>query len=45
MKHPVFRSAVFIAAAVWPLLWLYQAWTSALGPDPGKVLVERLAGR
>ncbi|ANF25478.1 MULTISPECIES: protein-methionine-sulfoxide reductase heme-binding subunit MsrQ [Pseudomonadaceae] len=42
MKHPVFRSAVFIAAAVWPLLWLYQAWTSALGPDPGKVLVERL---
>jgi sulfoxide reductase heme-binding subunit YedZ len=33
---------VFIAAAVWPLLWLYQAWADVLGPDPGKVLVDRL---
>ena len=29
-------------ACVWPLLWLYQAWIFALGPDPGKVLVDRL---
>ena len=27
---------------VWPLLWLYQAWEDVLGPDPGKVLVDRL---
>jgi sulfoxide reductase heme-binding subunit YedZ len=27
---------------VWPLLWLYQAWADVLGPDPGKVLVDRL---
>lgn len=31
-----------MAASFWPLLWLYQAWIFALGPDPGKVLVERL---
>jgi len=42
MRFVVWRSAVFIAAAVWPLLWLYEAWSSALGPDPGKVLVDRL---
>jgi sulfoxide reductase heme-binding subunit YedZ len=33
---------VFVVAVVWPLLWLYQAWTDVLGPDPGKVLVDRL---
>jgi sulfoxide reductase heme-binding subunit YedZ len=32
----------FVAALVWPLLWLYQAWADLLGPDPGKVLVDRL---
>ena len=42
MRYPLFRLGIFIAAAVWPLLWLYQAWIFALGPDPGKVLVDRL---
>ncbi|CAD5203483.1 protein-methionine-sulfoxide reductase heme-binding subunit MsrQ [Pseudomonas sp. FEN] len=42
MRYPFWRVGVFIAAAVWPLLWLYQAWSLALGPDPGKVLVDRL---
>ncbi|MDB5984811.1 MAG: hypothetical protein JWQ69_5826 [Pseudomonas sp.] len=42
MRYPFWRVAVFIAAAVWPLLWLYQAWADVLGPDPGKVLVDRL---
>lgn len=42
MRYPFWRIGVFIAAAVWPLLWLYQAGISALGPDPGKVLVDRL---
>lgn len=42
MRYPLWRSAVFICAMVCPLLWLYQAWQDALGPDPGKVLVDRL---
>ncbi|MDR6918587.1 sulfoxide reductase heme-binding subunit YedZ [Pseudomonas sp. 3296] len=42
MRFPVWRIGVFIGAAVWPLLWLYQAWADVLGPDPGKVLVDRL---
>ncbi|WP_028237908.1 protein-methionine-sulfoxide reductase heme-binding subunit MsrQ [Stutzerimonas azotifigens] len=42
MKHPVWRGAVFLAALAVPLYWLYQAWIFALGPDPGKVLVDRL---
>ena len=42
MRFPLWRIGVFIASAAWPLLWLYEAWRSALGPDPGKVLVDRL---
>jgi sulfoxide reductase heme-binding subunit YedZ len=42
MRYPFWRIGVFIVAAVWPLLWLYQAWEDVLGPDPGKVLVDRL---
>ncbi len=42
MRFPVWRVSVFIAAAVWPLLWLYEALMNSLGPDPGKVLVDRL---
>ncbi|KPA91502.1 MULTISPECIES: protein-methionine-sulfoxide reductase heme-binding subunit MsrQ [Pseudomonas] len=42
MRYPFWRLSVFVAAMVWPLLWLYQAWIFALGPDPGKVLVDRL---
>jgi sulfoxide reductase heme-binding subunit YedZ len=42
MRFSFWRIGVFIAAAVWPLLWLYQAWADVLGPDPGKVLVDRL---
>ncbi|MBD9607639.1 sulfoxide reductase heme-binding subunit YedZ [Pseudomonas sp. PvR086] len=42
MRYLFWRIGVFIAAAVWPLLWLYQAWADVLGPDPGKVLVDRL---
>ncbi|VVN47913.1 Sulfoxide reductase heme-binding subunit YedZ [Pseudomonas fluorescens] len=42
MRFPLWRIGVFIAAAVWPMLWLYQALEDLLGPDPGKVLVDRL---
>jgi sulfoxide reductase heme-binding subunit YedZ len=42
MRFPFWRIGVFLAAAVWPMLWLYQALEDLLGPDPGKVLVDRL---
>ncbi|EJM04938.1 putative membrane protein [Pseudomonas sp. GM102] len=42
MRYPFWRIGVFIAAAIWPLFWLCQAWGDVLGPDPGKVLVDRL---
>lgn len=42
MRYPWLRLCIFLLALVWPLLWLYQAWSFALGPDPGKVLVDRL---
>ena len=42
MRYLLWRIGVFVVVLVWPLLWLYQAWEGALGPDPGKVLVDRL---
>lgn len=42
MRYPLWRLAVFVAVCIAPILWLYQAWIFALGPDPGKVLVDRL---
>ncbi|MCF4998097.1 protein-methionine-sulfoxide reductase heme-binding subunit MsrQ [Pseudomonas syringae] len=42
MRYPLWRTGVFIAVMIWPLLWLYQAFEDLLGPDPGKVLVDRL---
>ena len=42
MRFTIWRLIVFIAAAMWPLYWLYEAWSFTLGPDPGKVLVDRL---
>ena len=42
MRYPLWRIGVFVVVLVWPLLWLYQAWEDVLGPDPGKVLVDRL---
>jgi len=42
MRFPVWRISVFITTAVWPLFWLYEALMNSLGPDPGKVLVDRL---
>lgn len=42
MRYMFWRLSVFVAACIAPVLWLYQAWIFALGPDPGKVLVDRL---
>lgn len=42
MRHSLWRLSVFVLLACIPAYWLYQAWIFALGPDPGKVLLERL---
>ena len=42
MRYPWWRLAVFATAASAPVYWLYQASAFALGPDPGKVLVDNL---
>lgn len=42
MRYRLWRIAVFIAAAVLPLYWLYCASAGLLSPDPGKVLVDNL---
>lgn len=42
MRYPWWRLSVFVAAASVPAYWLYQASAFALGPDPGKVLVDNL---
>lgn len=41
MRYRLWRVAVFCLAPILPLFWLYQANAFALGPDPGKVLVDR----
>ena len=40
MRYPFWRIGVFLAACVAPVWWVYQAWLFALGPDPGKALVD-----
>lgn len=42
MRYRLWRIAVFACVASVPLYWLYLAWQLALGPDPGKVLVDNL---
>jgi sulfoxide reductase heme-binding subunit YedZ len=42
MRFRLWRLFVFVLALIPVCLWLYQAWIFALGPDPGKVLVDRL---
>ena len=42
MRHPVLRFVLFICAASVPAYWLYLGVIDALGPDPGKVLVDNL---
>ena len=42
MRYPWWRLSIFLVAALVPLYWLFLAATAALGPDPGKVLVDNL---
>lgn len=42
MRYPWIRLGIFILGCLFPGWWLYEAATNLLGPDPGKVLVDRL---
>ncbi|OCT34431.1 protein-methionine-sulfoxide reductase heme-binding subunit MsrQ [Pseudomonas putida] len=42
MRYPWFRLAIFIVGCLFPAWWLYEAAMNLLGPDPGKILVDRL---
>ncbi|AYN95923.1 protein-methionine-sulfoxide reductase heme-binding subunit MsrQ [Pseudomonas sp. LTJR-52] len=42
MMLQVWRLVVFISAFSVLGVWLYEVWSSALGPDPGKVIIDRL---
>ena len=42
MRYPLFRLAIFILGVAFPAWWVYEAAANLLGPDPGKILVDRL---
>ena len=42
MRYPWWRLLLFCSIASVPCYWLYLAAVAALGPDPGKVLVDNL---
>lgn len=42
MRHAWLRVALFLSALGLPLYWLYLAWILALGPEPGKWLLDHL---
>ena len=42
MRYPWWRLLLFLTAASVPCYWLYLGAAAALGPDPGKVLVDNL---
>ncbi|MCQ4321389.1 protein-methionine-sulfoxide reductase heme-binding subunit MsrQ [Stutzerimonas stutzeri] len=42
MRYPWWRLLLFLIAASVPCYWLYLGIIAALGPDPGKVLVDSL---
>ncbi|HDS1735986.1 MULTISPECIES: protein-methionine-sulfoxide reductase heme-binding subunit MsrQ [Pseudomonas] len=42
MRYPWFRLVIFVLGCLFPGWWLYEAAMNLLGPDPGKILVDRL---
>ena len=42
MRYPWLRLAIFVIGCLFPVWWLYEAAMGLLGPDPGKIMVDRL---
>lgn len=42
MRYPWFRLAIFLVGCLFPLWWFYEAAMGLLGPDPGKIMMDRL---
>jgi len=42
MRYPWPRLAIFVSGCLFPVWWLYEAAMGLLGPDPGKIMVDRL---
>lgn len=42
MRYPWLRLAIFVTGCLFPVWWLYEAAMGLLGPDPGKIMVDRL---
>ncbi|MFT0869438.1 protein-methionine-sulfoxide reductase heme-binding subunit MsrQ [Pseudomonas sp. CAM1A] len=42
MRYPWLRLAIFVSGCLFPVWWLYEAAMGSLGPDPGKIMVDRL---
>lgn len=42
MRYPRFRLAIFVVGSLFPLWWFYEAAMGLLGPDPGKIMMDRL---
>ena len=42
MRYPWFRLAIFVMGCLVPAWWLYEAAMNLLGPDPGKIMMDRL---
>lgn len=42
MRYPRFRLAIFVVGCLFPLWWFYEAAMGLLGPDPGKIMMDRL---
>ncbi|MDF9618315.1 protein-methionine-sulfoxide reductase heme-binding subunit MsrQ, partial [Pseudomonas entomophila] len=42
MRYPGFRLAIFVVGCLFPLWWFYEAAMGLLGPDPGKIMMDRL---
>ena len=42
MRYPWFRLAIFVMGCLFPAWWLYEAAMNLLGPDPGKIMMDRL---
>lgn len=42
MRYPWCRLLLFVTVASVPCYWLYRGAMAALGPDPGKVLVDNM---